>query len=105
MHRDANRARLIGDCTGCSLANPPSGICRKLITTLILKLLNRLHKASVALLNKVKEAKPTVHVFFHDGDDETKVRLHHLSSRNLPGLENLAKLRKCREKFLSRHSE
>ena len=53
MHRDTNRTRLIRNCAGNRLTNPPGGIGRELIAFAVVKLLNRLDEAQVALLNQV----------------------------------------------------
>ncbi len=60
------------------MANPPRGIRRELVAAAVLKFLNRLHQAHVALLNKIQKRQAAVGVLFGDGDHEAQVGLHHL---------------------------
>ena len=105
VHGDADRARLVGDRTRRRLTNPPRGIGRKLVAPLVLELLNRLHEAGVALLDEVEEREPAIHVLLDDRNDETEVRLDHLRTGDLSGLQHLAELGERRHELLSGHAE
>src|SRR4051812_30275336 len=73
VHRDADRARLIGDGAGDGLTNPPRRVRRELVAAAILELLDRLHQADVAFLDEVEELQAAVRVLLRDRDDETEV--------------------------------
>ena len=105
MHRNADRAGLVGDRARGGLADPPGGTGRKLVSALVLELLDRLHEAGIAFLDEVEERKSAVHVLLHDGDDESEVRLHHLGPGRLSGLEHLAQFREGGDELLGRHPE
>src|SRR6059036_68068 len=81
VHGDADRAGLVGDGARDRLPDPPGRVGRKLITTPIFELIDRLHEADVAFLDEVEELQPAVRVLLGDGDDEPQVRLHHLLLR------------------------
>src|SRR5216684_3427148 len=55
VHRNADRACLIGNGPSDSLANPPRGVGRKLIAAAPLELVGALHEADVAFLDEVEE--------------------------------------------------
>ena len=57
VHRNANRAALIGHGPGDRLANPPRGVGAELEAAAILELVDRPHQAGVAFLNQVQEAQ------------------------------------------------
>src|SRR5438132_8548057 len=78
VHGDADRAGLVGDGARDRLPDPPGRVGRKLITTPIFELIDRLHEADIAFLDKVEELEPAVRVLLGDRDDEAQVRLHHL---------------------------
>src|SRR5665213_17325 len=77
VHRDADGARLVGDRAGDRLANPPGGIGREFIAAAVFELIDRLHQADVAFLDKVEELQAAVSVFLGDGDDEAQIGLDH----------------------------
>src|SRR3546814_3650007 len=55
-----------------------SDVCSSyLIPPAILKFIDRLHQADIALLDKIQKLKAAIGVFLGDGNDETKVRLNH----------------------------
>src|SRR5438034_7454383 len=78
VHGDADRAGLVGDGARDRLPDPPGRVGRKLITTPIFELIDRLHEADIAFLDKVEELEPAVRVLLGDRDHEPQVRLHHL---------------------------
>src|ERR1700682_3368632 len=62
VNGNADRACLIGDGTGDSLANPPCGVGRELVAAPPLELVGALHEADVALLDQVEELQSAVGV-------------------------------------------
>ena len=79
MDGDANRASLVSDGSSDGLANPPGGVSRELVTTLVLELLHGFHEANVALLNEVKKLQASVGVLLGNGDHQPEVGLDELS--------------------------
>ena len=77
VHRNANRARLVGNRAGDGLANPPRRVGRKFVAAAILEFLHRLHQAHVAFLDQVEKGEAAVGVFFGDRNDEAQVGLDH----------------------------
>ena len=55
VNREANGATGVGDTASNGLANPPGGVGGELETLAPVELLNRVHEAQVALLNKVEQ--------------------------------------------------
>jgi hypothetical protein len=55
VHRDADRARLVGDRARDRLADPPRGVGGELVAAAVFELVHRLHQADVALLDQVEE--------------------------------------------------
>ncbi len=55
MHRDAHRARLVGDGTGDGLADPPGGVGGELEPLAPVELLDGADQTEVALLDEVEE--------------------------------------------------
>ncbi|MNU71706.1 hypothetical protein D3C71_611410 [compost metagenome] len=78
MHRNTDRARLVGDGAGDRLPDPPCRIGRELVTAAIFEFVDRLHQADIAFLNEIEELKTTVSVFLRNRDHETQVGLNHL---------------------------
>ena len=56
VHRDADRAGMIGDGAGDRLANPPRRVGAELVAAAIFVLVDRPHQAGVAFLDDVQEA-------------------------------------------------
>jgi hypothetical protein len=50
---------------------------REFIAAAVLELVDRLHEADVAFLNKIKELQASVGVFLGDGDDQAQIGLDH----------------------------
>ena len=86
MHRDADRAGLIGDRAGDRLPDPPGRIGREFIAAPIFELIDRLHQADIAFLDQIEELQAAIGVFLGDRNDEPQVRLDHF----LLGLTRLA---------------
>ena len=81
VHRNADRARLVGDRAGDRLADPPRGIGRELVAAAILELIDRLHQADVAFLDQIQELQPAIGVFLGDRDHQPQIGLDHLLLR------------------------
>ncbi|ENN87860.1 hypothetical protein RHSP_48159 [Rhizobium freirei PRF 81] len=77
VHRNTDRARLVGDRTGNRLTDPPGGVGRELVAAAVFELIDRLHQADIAFLNEVEELQTAVRVFLGDGDDEAQVGFDH----------------------------
>ena len=73
VHRQANRAALVGDRPGDRLANPPGGVGRELVAALVFELVDRPHQARVAFLNQVQKAQAAVAVPLGDRDHQPQV--------------------------------
>ena len=82
VHRNTDRARLVGDRTSDGLTDPPGGIGREFIAAAVFEFIYGLHEADVAFLNEIEELQAAVGVFFGDRDDETQVCLDHLFLRS-----------------------
>ena len=78
MDGDTNSPGLIGNGTRDRLANPPCGVSGKLIAPLILKLVHRLHKTDVSLLDQIQKLEPAVGIFFRNADDQAKIGFNQL---------------------------
>src|SRR3989441_1167107 len=79
VDRDANRTRLISNCTSNRLPNPPRGISGKLIPAAIFEFVHSLHQTDVALLNQIQELQASVGVFLGDRNHEPEVSLDELA--------------------------
>jgi hypothetical protein len=77
VHRNTDRAGLIGDRAGDRLTDPPGRIGRELVAAAVFELVDGLHQADVAFLNEIKELQAAVGVFLGDRDHQTQVRLDH----------------------------
>src|SRR5579872_2702959 len=73
MHRNANRAGMIGDGARDGLANPPRGIRRKLVAAPIFVLFDPAHEPGVPFLDQVEKAEAPVAVLLGDRDDQPQV--------------------------------
>ncbi len=73
VHRQADRAALIGDGPRDRLANPPGGVGAELIAAGVFELIDGPHQAGVAFLDQVEEAQAAVAVFLGDRDDQPQV--------------------------------
>ena len=81
VHRDADRARLVGDRARDRLPDPPGRVGRELVALAVVELLDRADQAERALLDQVEEREPAAQVALRDRDDEAEVRLDHLRLR------------------------
>ena len=77
MHRNADRARLVGDGAGDGLTDPPRRVGREFVALGIVKLFDGLDEAEIALLNEIEEQHAAADVAFGDAHDETEVCLRH----------------------------
>ena len=75
VHRDADRARLVGDGAGDGLANPPSRVGREFVAAAPLELIRALHQADIAFLNQIQELQAAVGIFLRDGNNQAQVGL------------------------------
>ena len=64
VHRNSNRARLVGDGARDGLANPPRRVSGKLVAAPIFEFLDRLHQSHVAFLDQVEKREAAIGVFF-----------------------------------------
>ena len=78
VHRDADRAGLVGDRARHGLADPPGGVGRELVAAPVVELLDRADQAERPLLDQVEERQPPAQIALGDRDDEAQVRLDHL---------------------------
>ena len=81
VHRDPDRARLVGDRPRDRLADPPGRVGRELVALAVVELLDRADQPQRALLDQVEEGEPAAEVALRDRDDEAQVRLDHLRLR------------------------
>ena len=81
VHRDADRARLVGDRARDRLPDPPGRVRRELEALAVVELLDRADQAERALLDQVEEGEAAAEVPLRDRDDEAQVRLDHLRLR------------------------
>ena len=73
VHRNTDRARLVGDRAGDRLADPPRRVGRELITAPPFEFVDGLHQTDVAFLNQIEELQSAVRVFLGDRNDQTQV--------------------------------
>ena len=78
VHRDADRARLVGQGAGDRLADPPGRVGRELEALAVVELLGRADQPERALLDQVEERQALVAVVLGDRDDQAQVGLDHL---------------------------
>ena len=57
VHRNTNRAALVGHGAGDRLANPPGGVGAELKAAAVFKLVDGAHQAGVAFLDQIEEAE------------------------------------------------
>ena len=92
MHRNADRAALVGHRAGDRLPNPPGGISAELEAAAVFELVHRPHQAGIAFLDEVEERQPAVAVFLGDRDDEPQVAFRQSPLRLLVAGVDLADL-------------
>src|SRR5512132_94532 len=83
VHRDADRAGLVGDRSGDRLADPPRRVRRELVALGVVELLDRADEPEVALLDQIEEQHPAAYVPLRDRDHQAQVRLDQLALREL----------------------
>jgi hypothetical protein len=81
VHRDADRAGLVGNRARHGLPDPPGRVGRKLVALAIVELLDRADQTERAFLDQVEEAEPAAEVGLGDRDHQPEVRLDHLRLR------------------------
>ena len=94
MHRDTDGAGLIGNGTGDGLTDPPGGVGGEFVALGVVKLLDRLDKTQVALLDEVQELHAAAHVTLGNGHDQTQVGLGQTLLGALTPLDGLVQLGK-----------
>src|SRR5882672_6155946 len=77
VHRDADRARLVGDTALHRLADPPGRVRRELEALPPVELLRRADQAENALLDEVAERDALRLVALRDRDDQPQVAVDH----------------------------
>src|SRR3954466_9084572 len=78
VHRNPDRARLVGNRASKRLSNPPNRISREFVPTAIFEFLNSLHQTKIAFLHEVQEGLTAIYIFTRDGNDQTEVGLRHV---------------------------
>ncbi len=73
VHRDTDRAGLVGDRPGDRLTDPPGRVGRELEATTVFILVHRPHQSRVALLDQIQKAQAAVAVFLGDRHDQSQV--------------------------------
>ena len=81
VHRDADRARLVGDRARHGLPDPPGRVGRELVALAVVELLDGADQAERAFLDQVEEGEAAAEVALGDRDDEAEVGLDHLRLR------------------------
>ena len=78
VHREADRATLIGECTRHCLSDPPRGVRRELEVAAPVELLDGTDQAENALLDEIEEAETLTTVVLRNRDNQAQVRFDHL---------------------------
>src|SRR5262249_54436228 len=73
VHRDADRAGLVGDRAGDRLADPPGGVGAERVASAVRVLVARPHEARVPLLDQVEEREAAIAVLLGDRDHQPEV--------------------------------
>ena len=68
VHRDADRARLVGDGAADRLANPPGGVGAEFEAERVVELIDRTQQAKVAFLDQVEEVETAPDIAFGNAD-------------------------------------
>src|SRR5690625_2468368 len=92
VDRDADRARLVGDCAVHGLTDPPGGVRGELETAPVVELLDCTDEALVAFLHQVKEAHASATILLRNGDHEAQVGLDQVLAGDLSILNDPLKL-------------
>ena len=77
VHREADRAGLVGQSAGDRLADPPVRQGREPKAAPVVELLNGDHEAEVALLDQVEQGQPTAVIALGDAHHEAQIGLDH----------------------------
>jgi len=78
VHRDADGARLVCDGQRDRLADPPGGVCRKLVAAPVFEFVSRTHQADVAFLEQIQQVQSAVHGFLSNRNHQPEVGLHQI---------------------------
>ena len=78
VHRDADRARLVGDRARHRLADPPGRVGRELVAAPVVELLDGADQPERTLLDQVQERQAAAEVALGDRDDQPQVGLDHV---------------------------
>ena len=81
VHRDADRAGLVGHGTGDRLPDPPGRVRREFVTLGVVELLDRADQAEVAFLDEVQESHAATGVPLGQRDDQTEIGLQQMVFR------------------------
>ena len=81
MHRDTDRARLIGDGAGDGLADPPGCVGGEFVAFGIVEFLNGFHKPQIALLNEIEQLHAPAHIALCNRHNEAQIGLRHALAR------------------------
>src|SRR5690606_23354726 len=77
VHRDTDRAGLIGNGTGDGLTHPPGGVSRELKSTALVEFFHRSEEANVSFLDQVKEGQPSADVLLGNCSLQSMVRFRY----------------------------
>ena len=86
VHRQADRAALLGECARDRLADPPGRVRRELVAERVVELLDGADEAEVALLDQVEQRHPGAGVVAGDRHHEPEVALDQPALRLLVAL-------------------
>src|SRR5690242_2007925 len=92
MHRNPDRAGLIGQRSSDALTYPPRCIGAELESLSVLIAFRCFHQPDVALLDQIEQAKPFAVVVFGNIDHEAQIAPHHFilgPFQDYAGLTNL----------------
>ena len=93
VHRDADRARLVGDRARHGLPDPPGRVGGELVALAVVELLDCADEAERAFLDEVEEREAAAEVALGDRDDEAQVGLDHgLLGAHVAALDALGEL-------------
>ena len=94
VHRDADRARLVGDRARDRLADPPGRVGGELEALAVVELLDRADQADVAFLDQVQQRHAAADVLLRHRDDEAEVGLRQALLRGQAVLLQLVEVRR-----------
>ena len=89
VHRDADRAALVGDGAGDRLPDPPGGIGGEAEAAAVIIFLDGFHQSQVAFLDQVEEGDAAPEIFLGDADHQAGVGLDQVVAGINPVLNGL----------------